>query len=180
VSRLERAAAQIGSDVEITVLGDNENLTRRTPAASRIERDIPEDGFRKRLARADLLFLGLSFHTSHPEIIRTAAPARFPEYLAAGVPIVVHAPAGSHIVRRARALDVAQVVDRPSDEALADAIRGVLSDPKTAAARVARARECALEYDHRLVVDQLVETLVCLSNPAVLDVSSAHARIGSR
>jgi glycosyltransferase involved in cell wall biosynthesis len=176
ISRLERATARIGSSVVLTVLGDHESLATPVPGAHRIERDVPESRFRDRLARADLLFLGLSFHTSYPEIIRTAAPARFPEYLAAGVPMVVHAPAGSHVVRRARELDLARVVDQPSDEALADAIKGVLDDPAAAGGQVARARACALEYDHRLVVGQLIETLTRLSIAASSDVPSGQAR----
>ena len=166
VSRLERATARIGSSVVLTVLGDHEGLITPAPGAHHVERDVPDGRFRDRLARADLLFLGLSFHTSYPDIVRTAAPARFPEYLAAGVPMIVHAPAGSHVARRASGLDLARVVDQPSDEALVDAIQEVLGDPEAAARRVMRAREGALAYDHRLVVDELIQTLARISGSA--------------
>lgn len=179
VSRLERATARIGSSVVLTVLGDHESLTTPAPGAHRIERDVPDSRFRDRLARADLLFLGLSFHTSYPDIVRTAAPARFPEYLAAGTPMIVHAPAGSHVARRARALDLARVVDQPSDEALADAIREVLGDPEAAARRIVRARDCALAYDHRLVADEMIQTLARIADSASSPASPGGASSGA-
>ncbi len=165
VRRLERAAARLGSDLTLTILSDDETLTADAIPADRVERGVPEARFRARLAEADLLFLGLSFDTAYPAIIRTAAPARFPEYLATGVPVIVHAPPGSHVVQRAKELDVAEVVDQPSDEMLSNAIRTVLEDPQTAAERASRARAAALEHDHRIVAAQLVEILRRTRNP---------------
>jgi glycosyltransferase involved in cell wall biosynthesis len=159
VRRLERAIIGLESDLTLTILGEEETLTCQALTVDRIERGVSETHFRDRLARADLLFLGLSFDTAHPEIIRTAAPARFPEYLATGVPVIVHAPPGSHVVRRATELDIAEVVDQPTDEALRSAIQAVLDDPKTAAGRAARAQAAALEHDHLVVASQFMQVL---------------------
>ena len=46
------------------------------------------------MKRADAVFLGLSFGSDHPEVIKTATPARLPEYMASGTPLIVHAPRG--------------------------------------------------------------------------------------
>jgi glycosyltransferase involved in cell wall biosynthesis len=164
VQRLARVVHQLGPEVRLTILVDDEARIRGTLAAERIERGVPETAFRERLANADLLFLGLSFNAAHQEIIRTAAPARFPEYLASGVPLIVHAPAESHVARRSAQLDVAEVVDQPTDEALRSAIQAVLSDPDTASKRVERAQAAALEHDRSVVAAQLIEILQRTSN----------------
>lgn len=44
------------------------------------------------LLQADILFLPLAFHSPIPEVIKTSAPGKMGEYLAAGRPILVHAP----------------------------------------------------------------------------------------
>ncbi len=159
VRRLERTVARMRPKLTLTILSDDETLTTEALEADRIEMGVPEAHFRARLLEADMLFLGLSFNTAHPELIRTAAPARFPEYLATGVPLIVHAPPGSHVVRRAVELDAAEVVDRPTDEALKGAIQAVLNDPETAARRAARARTAALQHDHLAVAAQLAQVL---------------------
>ena len=99
---------------------------------------------RRRLAHADVLFLGLSLHSDHPEIVRTATPARLVEYMASGRPLLVHAPAGSHVAEYARREDFAEVVDSADAEALLAALRRVLEDGDLSAARGARARQIAV------------------------------------
>lgn len=46
---------------------------------------------------ADILFLPLAFNSPYPDIIRTSAPGKTGEYLAAGKPVLVHAPNDSFI-----------------------------------------------------------------------------------
>lgn len=159
VGRLARVIAELGPPVRLTILGDKDTLPAKALVGAYFERGVPEAQFRERLTQADVLFLGLSFNTAHPEVVKTAAPARFPEYLATGVPMIVHAPAGSHVARRAAELDAALVVDQPSDDILERAVRLVLSDPRTARWHAKRGQAAALEHDSVVVAAQLSEIL---------------------
>jgi glycosyltransferase involved in cell wall biosynthesis len=68
-----------------------------------------------------------------------------PEYMASGTPILVHAPAGSHVAEYARREDFAELVDQADDDALAAGIRRVVADSAQRTRRARRARELALE-----------------------------------
>jgi glycosyltransferase involved in cell wall biosynthesis len=78
--------------------------------------------------QANILFLPLAVHSSHPEIARTAAPGKMGEYLAARRPILVHAPADSFLAWYFRRHDCGLVVDRDDPAELAHALRRLLSD----------------------------------------------------
>jgi glycosyltransferase involved in cell wall biosynthesis len=109
--------------------------------ADRLEPNLPPERFRPRLEQADVLFLGLGFETAHPDVIRTAAPAKLPEYMASGRPILVHAPRGSHVAEYGREAGFAEVVDVPDEQALRVALLRLLEDAELAGARAARALE---------------------------------------
>ena len=91
-----------------------------------------------------MLFLGLSLHSDHPAIVRTATPARLVEYMASGRPLLIHAPAGSHVAEYARRDDFAEVVDVADPEALLAGLRRVLEDRELSARRAAGARGVAV------------------------------------
>jgi glycosyltransferase involved in cell wall biosynthesis len=80
-------------------------------------------------SEATLLFLPLAWGTDAPDIIATASPGKFTDYLASGRPMLVHAPDYSYIARYTREHDVGIVVDRNDVGALADAVREFLQDP---------------------------------------------------
>jgi hypothetical protein len=161
---LERVAQAVRAvpGTYLTVVG----ATRRgrPVGADRQEPALPSAALRDRLARARLLVLGLSFDTAHPEVVRTAAPARLPEYLAAGVPLLVHAPAGSHVAELVRRQDLGTVVDTPDVAALVAAIRAARDEPAAGARRAARAQEFALTVHGvssvRAEFTELLESLV--------------------
>ena len=144
VRRLLRAVPRVPG-ARVTMIGDEASLRARGLHADRYEPQLPADEFAARVARAGVLFLGLSHDSPHPEVIRTATPARLMEYMASGRPLLVHAPRGSHAAEYARREDFATVVDVPDDDALARGLRELLEDPERAAARAARARRLALE-----------------------------------
>jgi len=77
---------------------------------------------------ADLLFLPLAFDSPFPEQVRTAAPFKVGEYLAARRPILVHAPADSFVAWYFRHYDCGLVVDQPAPALLAEAIERILTD----------------------------------------------------
>lgn len=78
--------------------------------------------------RADILFLPLAFRSAHPEIVRTAAPGKMGEYLAAGRPILVHAPADSFISWYFRHHECGTVVDQDDSDVLVRAVDSLLND----------------------------------------------------
>jgi glycosyltransferase involved in cell wall biosynthesis len=78
--------------------------------------------------RANLLYLPLAFKSGFPEVIRTSAPGKMGEYLAAGRPILVHAPADSYVAWYFRQYSCGYVVDQKNPAELADAVTKLLED----------------------------------------------------
>jgi glycosyltransferase involved in cell wall biosynthesis len=78
--------------------------------------------------QADILFLPLAFSSPYPEMIRTSAPGKVGEYLAAGKPILVHAPPDSFVAWYFREHECGVVVDEQDPRKLAEAIDGILTD----------------------------------------------------
>jgi glycosyltransferase involved in cell wall biosynthesis len=89
--------------------------------------------------RADVLFLPLALQSDYPELVRTAAPGKMAEYLAAGRPILVHAPPDSFLASYFRDHQCGIVVDRDDPAALAAALESILSDSALRARLRARA-----------------------------------------
>jgi glycosyltransferase involved in cell wall biosynthesis len=140
--RLSRVTRDLDG-VRLTVVGsqaDERSLREQGILVDRVEPGLPSEQFRRRLEQADVLFLGLGFDTPHVDVIQTASPAKLPEYMASGRPILVHAPRGSHVAEYAREEGFAEVVDAPDDEALRAAVTRVLSDRAAGEARVGRAQ----------------------------------------
>jgi glycosyltransferase involved in cell wall biosynthesis len=76
---------------------------------------------------ADVLFLPMGFEAKG-DVVRTASPSKLPEYLAAGRPVLVHAPADSFVARYAREHGFAEVIDDPDPAALRAALLRLTSD----------------------------------------------------
>ena len=93
--------------------------------------------------QADVLFLPLSFHSDHSDIVRTAAPGKMGEYLAACRPILVHAPPDSFLTSYFRDHQCGIVVDRSDPAELAAALEALLSDAALRSRLSARAWERA-------------------------------------
>jgi glycosyltransferase involved in cell wall biosynthesis len=79
-------------------------------------------------AQADILFLPLAFDTPYPGLIRSSSPAKMAEYLAAGRPILVHAPTDSFVSWYFSKHGCGVVVDKLDPEPLAAAVRQLLDD----------------------------------------------------
>lgn len=77
---------------------------------------------------ADLLFLPLAFESPLKTLLRTAAPGKTAEYLAWGMPILVHAPADTFISQYFRRHECGFVADSPDVAALAEVLRQALDD----------------------------------------------------
>jgi glycosyltransferase involved in cell wall biosynthesis len=95
---------------------------------------------------ADILFLPLAFDAPIPEVIRSSAPAKLAEYLAAGRPILVHAPADSFVSEFFQRTGAGVVVDCPNPALLTEALRNITSDAALRDRLVANARRVAPEF----------------------------------
>jgi glycosyltransferase involved in cell wall biosynthesis len=95
---------------------------------------------------ADILLLPLGFATPYPEIVRTAVPTKTAEYLAAGRPILVHAPADSYVATLATRDGAAALVTTPDPADLAAQIRRITNDADYRRGLVRGAHQAALRY----------------------------------
>lgn len=129
-----------------------------------VEPPVAAERFRARLERADVLFVGLSFDCAHPEVARFSTPARLTDFLAAARPMLVHAPADSHLARYCRREDLGEVVDEPDEAELLAGLQRILDDPEAASARARRARS-HLERAHSapVVRERFVQLLAELT-----------------
>jgi glycosyltransferase involved in cell wall biosynthesis len=151
VRRLADAVRQLDG-VRLTLIGagaDLQNLERRRLVPDAAVPALPAAELRRRLEAADVAVVGLSFASKHPSIVATASPAKLPEYMASGTPILVHAPRGSHVAEYAREGGFAEVVDSPDEEMLAAALLRLIDDEEHAAKLAAKARRLA-EQRHAL------------------------------
>ncbi|KKU75881.1 MAG: Glycosyl transferase group 1 [Candidatus Nomurabacteria bacterium GW2011_GWB1_47_6] len=92
----------------------------------------PPQDMPKVQSEADILFLPLSWRTQSQAIIDTATPGKLTDYLIAGKPMLVHAPASSFLVKYATENNFASVVAEENIESLRQAIRKLISDEKFA------------------------------------------------
>jgi glycosyltransferase involved in cell wall biosynthesis len=79
-------------------------------------------------ADADILFLPLAFESPFPGLIRSSSPAKMGEYLAAGRPILVHAPYDSFVAHYFGTHECGLVVGELERAPLADAVRSLVDD----------------------------------------------------
>jgi len=115
------------------------------------EGHVPNERVREVQATADILFLPLAFESNIPEVIRTSAPGKIGEYLAAGRPVLVHAPEDSFVSWYFRHHRCGLVVDRPDPQLLADAIYTICTDESLRRVMVTNAQErCAQDFDERV------------------------------
>ena len=105
------------------------------------------------LTSAAALFLGLSFEPRWRHVGEVAFPTKLAEYMAAGRPILVNAPATSTAARYVREHRAGVVVDEPDVNALIEALRTILEDRSLSVALGEGARRVAeLNHDRRLMV----------------------------
>jgi glycosyltransferase involved in cell wall biosynthesis len=135
--QLDVHTAQSAADMETHgVIGPNIRHHKQVPQSIALE-----------LQRsADILFLPLAFDGPIPEVIRSSAPAKLGEYLAANRPILVHAPADSFVSEFFRRTGAGIVVDRSDPMLLAHALESVADDPQLRERLIAQAQRVAPEF----------------------------------
>lgn len=100
---------------------------------------------------AALLLLPLAWNTKAPDIIATATPGKFTDYLASGRPMLVHAPDYAYVSQYTKEHKLGLVVDTNDVDFLARTIRDFLSDPKKHGQRVITNALAVFEVNHDAV-----------------------------
>jgi glycosyltransferase involved in cell wall biosynthesis len=121
----------LSGDVRITMLTsmDTQTLQKIGAYHPRIAYDwVTVAEARRRVCRADVLFLPLSFRDCAADEVRTVFSTKSLDYLVSGVPVLVYAPADSYHARSARERGWAHVVDQESGEALCAGLEQLLHD----------------------------------------------------
>ena len=92
---------------------------------------------------ADVLFLPLALNSPYPQLIKTSAPGKTGEYLAASRPVLVHAPPDSFVAWYFRKHECGVVIDEDDPSKLARAIEQLITDEALRQRLSARAWERA-------------------------------------
>jgi glycosyltransferase involved in cell wall biosynthesis len=79
--------------------------------------------------QAHVLVAMLPFDQQFEAHFQTAFPTKVTEYMAAGVPILAHAPAGGFFARHVSQGGYALLVDEPNEERLFVSLRQIMDDP---------------------------------------------------
>lgn len=106
----------------IEIIHDSSNIQLQSAPQSEMPRIQSE---------ATLLFLPLSWDTKAPDIVATATPGKFTDYLASGRPMLIHAPDYAYISQYAKQNNLGLVVDTNDITLLAQTIRDFLKNPTT-------------------------------------------------
>lgn len=107
--------------------------------------------------RADILFLPLAFHSPYPEVIMTSAPGKLGDYLAAGRPILVHAPADSFVNWYFQKYRCGVTIPHHDSEVLEEALRRITESPETCDDLVANALRKSLDFQSETVKEVFSE-----------------------
>lgn len=105
--------------------------------------------------KADILFMPLAFNSSIASINKTASPSKISEYLAAGRPILVHAPKDSYLSNYAKKKGFAVVVDDPDPLKLKYSILRLLNDDELQKKIIKRALATARIHDSLRVAKKM-------------------------
>jgi glycosyltransferase involved in cell wall biosynthesis len=106
-----------------------EALERLGVMGKNVRRDeVKHEDIASVMAGADVAFLPLSFDPNMRHIVETSFPSKIAEYLAGGVPILVHAPPYSAATRYCLEHGCGLVVDEPSEAKLRDALMRLTND----------------------------------------------------
>jgi glycosyltransferase involved in cell wall biosynthesis len=112
------------------------------------------------LAEANVAFLPLSFEPDMRHVVETSFPSKIAEYLAAGLPILAHAPSYSTVARYCREYGCGLVVDEPNENSLRDALIQLSGDTELRERLSARSLETARRnHDASRIVRSFLEQM---------------------
>ncbi len=110
-----------------------------------VKEAVPVKQIPSLLMKADILLLPFSFRSEEVHVVSSSYPTKTADYLASGVPILVHAPHYSTIAQEASGDGWGLVVDQPNIDGLKDSIRLLISNADLRDQLSERARSVASE-----------------------------------
>ncbi len=110
---------------------------------------------------ADILFLPMSFGGKgvNKDIVKTASPSKIGEYLAAGRPILIHAPNYSYVAWYASKYGFGLVVEDQDTNSLIAAIMRLMCDPQLKAKLILNAGKTVELHDISRVSHEFIKGL---------------------
>ena len=119
-------------------------MERMGVTGTNVRRDeVKHEDIPRVLSEADVAFLPFSFDPGMRHIVETSFPSKIAEYLAAGLPILAHAPAYSTVALYCREHECGLVVDQPDEALLRDALVRLSNDAALRERLSAKALETA-------------------------------------
>ena len=110
-----------------------------------IKEAVPVEEIPEILSKADILLLPFSFRSDERAVVSSSYPTKTADYLASGVPILVHAPPYSTIAENAKNNGWGIVVDEPKIDEIKDAIISLFKNDGLRAELSLNARRIASE-----------------------------------
>jgi glycosyltransferase involved in cell wall biosynthesis len=120
---------------------------------------LPHDKVLDLQASAHILVTVLPFFHKTKEGALTGYPTKLVEYFATGRPILIHAPAWTHLCQHARRHGYASIVDEACENSIADAIRKLRQDNDHRRAISQKATEQANNFDIQKVTRQFLQMI---------------------
>jgi glycosyltransferase involved in cell wall biosynthesis len=121
---------------------------------------VPPEEVGTAQTEADILFLGFAFDSPIPEVIRTSAPGKLGDYLAAGRPILAIAPENAFLSHYLARHDCGRVVAADDPLSVAEAIRELLENPELGDRLARHARQRArVDFNPRKAAEALLEAV---------------------
>jgi glycosyltransferase involved in cell wall biosynthesis len=114
---------------------------------------VSQKDLQKAIKSADILFLPYSFRTDQKFSTTRSFASKTADYLAAGKPILIFAPDYCTLVRYAREFRFAEVVDKPSIDALAQGIANI-SHSSAYREQLQKNGAAAFELNHNIAVQR--------------------------
>lgn len=143
--------------------GQEQSLLRASLALSPADQVsiqfVPTDQIPALQQSAGILFAAIAFDNLDDHSIQTTFPTKFVEYLAAGRPILVVAPAESALYRYCSERNCAYLLDSNAPEKIAGVIEHIFAGGAEQAHILRNARAAALEFDGRLHVERFANLL---------------------
>ena len=139
---------------------DEDLAWRRLCGPGVISRHVPRAQIPSVQVNADVLFLPMAFEPRNPFLRRVSAPGKMGEYLAAGRPILLHAPTDAYVSWYSSQHGFALQVNEPDEVALRQAVLCLQGDPGLRLTLSAKARTTALHHDSVALSRQLQSLLL--------------------
>jgi len=96
--------------------------------------------------KADILFLPLTFNSQYPELLQTSAPGKMGDYLAAGRPVLVNAPADAFVSWWFSEHECGEVITANDPEAVKAAILRLIGSRNLRAKLGRNAARCSRRF----------------------------------